>query len=1266
MLQLILTSPRPCSMMAEPEPEPADGDEEGVPPAAAQVPAAGAGAAAGVQPPELREDEISVYITDDVGTRSIGVHFLWPVVESVEEGSVVAKQGVIDGMTLVCIISPQFADDAHPEGRREVEDGSTAKEGHSMFEEAGRPLYLVFRKRQIVDEASLGRSLSSRIQEKDWSNVLKLIPDATSVSPGYCATPGTYGMLPLQLAIFRKAPYFVFERLLAADPNPCTQRDTQGFLPLHLAIVKYTALDIVQLLLHKYPRAVTVTPEQIEDEDQPKYAADACMMALHLAIKYHAELEVITELLRRELLIAKKERHLKLSIETPDAHGRLPLHLALALQLEEQTILYLVEQYPQACEEKVDANGMLPLHLAITNLPAEGSMKVVQLLVEKFPDACSKKDGKDQLPLHYASQHYVPHQVLQLLVATHKGACSERDSVGLLPLHNLMMKRPSVRAVRTVIDAAPHTCLQRSGGQAMRNSFVRKSRSGRESLNGSGSSGALQVFAGRNSLDIAVEYKADLAVVKYLVQSIVQYKGSEDGLDTQDDTCRSLREIILGRCKDPDIRMWAKCERSFLGRYTVQRGPPVHTSRTARVDYATDERVNDDRNNHRRSSVETPRSTSTSLESPGRPSANVCLKLMKERSKFEIEIARRCQLSRQLSSGSVVGIRAWHMPRGETYTNMYGQSQELEHTDPTDPTFGQRHRDYPYVLVLERGERSLHDTCAKERLAGYDIERVTTVFRNILECVVKLHDSDIVHTDLKQRNVVRLNGSAEDGSDEKWIVCDMDESKELLSGAVNAETLYSTSRDAISAYAPPELAQYKASPAGKSHLINSELAKKFDVWSLGVILFELCSGRSLFAQDTSNDELVEFDDKVRLCAWETISDEELMPVGTLLHQSYMDQASIDSRVHDAKHLIRRCLNGNAAERPNVSDMLKHRFVCPTADPPPPCPMRYHAFLSHAQKDSSGIAATLYHEYKKLGLHTWLDVRQQDLTLAGMLSGVKHSDVFVIILSKHYLESDYCRKEMHEALRLKKTVQLVVEEDKRFSPFDRAQWKAQKQQDKVSLTKSGEETRLPADLCSLVDEHLSNAVIYRRRDFELAAMMHELCLRNKIVLPSNASAATQGSRPVAVIFHEDTAREVLDTIELHLGDAFTWMHDRDITQWDTRTVVLLLLTPGVLDKCEPLLRDSIEKPRHMVAMYVPMDTVGHTDLGWKFGCDEQQRASVQVHNRLEQLEALPYRQPDPDGPRRHEFPAMLSELRRRLLQPQPAREPEPETEPEPES
>ena len=46
----------------------------------------------------------------------------------------------------------------------------------------------------------------------------------------------------------------------------------------------------------------------------------------------------------------------------------------------------------------------------------------------------------------------------------------------------------------------------------------------------------------------------------------------------------------------------------------------------------------------------------------------------------------------------------------------------------------------------------------------------------------------------------------------------------------------------------------------------------------------------------------------------------------------------------------------------------------------------------------------------------------------------------------------------------------------------------------------EQVAVPPEICSLIDTLLPEAVPIRRRDFEVKAMMVELCERNGLVLP----------------------------------------------------------------------------------------------------------------------------------------------------------------------
>eukprot|EP01046_Picozoa_sp_COSAG06_P029858 COSAG06_NODE_2799_length_6266_cov_19.296596_5_plen_285_part_00 len=127
------------------------------------------------------------------------------------------------------------------------------------------------------------------------------------------------------------------------------------------------------------------------------------------------------------------------------------------------------------------------------------------------------------------------------------------------------------------------------------------------------------------------------------------------------------------------------------------------------------------------------------------------------------------------------------------------------------------------------------------------------------------------------------------------------------------------------AYSPPELARVRASGGEQLQIASTS----FDMWSLGVMLFELCTGRTLFRQDTSNDDLLMDEDKDTLCAWQEISETELEEVFASLEAD----DTTDIKRQDAKHMIRWCLQGDPLQRPVVKELLKHRFLSTSSSPP---------------------------------------------------------------------------------------------------------------------------------------------------------------------------------------------------------------------------------------------------------------------------------------------------------------------------------------------
>uniref|UniRef100_A0A7S1XF22 Protein kinase domain-containing protein n=1 Tax=Compsopogon caeruleus TaxID=31354 RepID=A0A7S1XF22_9RHOD len=165
-----------------------------------------------------------------------------------------------------------------------------------------------------------------------------------------------------------------------------------------------------------------------------------------------------------------------------------------------------------------------------------------------------------------------------------------------------------------------------------------------------------------------------------------------------------------------------------------------------------------------------------------------------------------------------------------------------------------------------------------------------SILSQVVDGLIYLNEQKyrIIHYDLKPGNLLLTNGEVK--------ITDFGLSKVVETDSTNDGVELTSHGAGTYWYLPPECFDRSESP--------TKISSKVDVWSVGVILFQMLYGRKPFGNDMSQ---------------EIIYRERIIGSAAL---EFPVKPVVSSEV---KELIRLCLTPEQASRPDIRDLAKHRY-----------------------------------------------------------------------------------------------------------------------------------------------------------------------------------------------------------------------------------------------------------------------------------------------------------------------------------------------------
>ncbi|KAL9266274.1 Serine/threonine-protein kinase AFC2-like protein [Drosera capensis] len=146
-------------------------------------------------------------------------------------------------------------------------------------------------------------------------------------------------------------------------------------------------------------------------------------------------------------------------------------------------------------------------------------------------------------------------------------------------------------------------------------------------------------------------------------------------------------------------------------------------------------------------------------------------------------------------------------------------------------------------IVFEMLGPSLYDFLRKNNYRSFPVDLVREIGRQLLECIAFMHELHLVHTDLKPENILFVSSEYVKIPDYKGVSKDGAQSKRLpKSCAIKVIDFGSTAHGHQLHHYIVSTRHYRAPEV----ILGLGWSYPCDLWSVGCILAELCSGEALF------------------------------------------------------------------------------------------------------------------------------------------------------------------------------------------------------------------------------------------------------------------------------------------------------------------------------------------------------------------------------------------------------------------------------------